>query len=127
MGVSVGGAAMSVEERIAQALREHELGVNQYSGQSTCMCGKWRRGVSAGAYEAHVAAAVRDVLEIWLPPLFASAIHAYADSELTALPGYGDDPTAADTLERLNNEAASIAAYAFTSNKWVATQSGDTR
>jgi hypothetical protein len=64
-----------------------------------------------------MAAAVADDLTKYLPPIFASAIHAYADSELSAM-SYHGDPSGLPVMKKLNREAAQIANYATTSEKW---------
>lgn len=67
--------------------------------------------------ELHVADTVVDDLTKYLPPIFASAIHAYADSQLAALSHHGH-PEAIWELNRLNQHAANIANYATTHEKW---------
>lgn len=64
-----------------------------------------------------VADAVIRELNIWIPPIVASAIHSYADSQLAALSHHGH-PEAIWELNRLNNHAASIANYATTHKRW---------
>lgn len=122
----------TITDRITEVLRAHQFHMNLRSSsqQMYCTC---QEGCSQDGYmltmepdhhAAHVADAVQDVLELWLPPLFASAIHAYAEGEALSLPGCGpdgnEDPSAEEVLQRLNNEAASIAQYALTSTNWKA-------
>ena len=64
-----------------------------------------------------LADAVIRELTIWIPPIFASAIHAWADSELAAISHHGS-PGEYEMLKRLNQEAAQIANYATTHERW---------
>lgn len=65
-----------------------------------------------------LANAVIAELTTYLPPIFASAIHAYADSEIAAMRYHGASKDAFYALEKLNGEAAQIANYATTHEKW---------
>jgi hypothetical protein len=112
----------AIQERIIEVLGAHQSLFDRFTQRTVCICDGWQdtdHGDNGHyTHQSHLAAAIQDVLEIWLPPLFASALHGYADSELSGFPGYGDDPNGTDVLEQLNRDAASIASYALTSNKW---------
>jgi len=57
-------------------------------------------------------------LTVIIPPIVASAIHSYADSELAAMSYHGGSKDAFEAMEKLNTEAANIANYATTHQKW---------
>lgn len=64
-----------------------------------------------------LADAVMELITVHIPPIVASAIHAYADSELMAMKYHGD-PAGLASMEKLNREAAQIANYATTHENW---------
>lgn len=65
-----------------------------------------------------LADAVMEVITVHVPPILASAIHAYADSELAGLNYHGGSKDAFEGMEKLNREAAQIANYATTHERW---------
>ena len=64
-----------------------------------------------------LADAVLEMLTVHIPPIVASAIHGYADSQIVALDYHGDG-SAIEEMRRLNSEAAQIANYATTHERW---------
>ena len=66
--------------------------------------------------------AVLEMLTVHIPPIVASAIHGYADSQIVALDYHGDG-SAIEEMRRLNSEAAQIANYATTHERWNGGQS----
>ena len=66
---------------------------------------------------AFMADAVMEVITVHIPPIVASAIHSYADSEITAM-SYHGDPSDLAAMEKLNKEAAQIANYATKHERW---------
>ncbi|MFM8798691.1 MAG: hypothetical protein ACKODT_07020 [Fluviibacter sp.] len=71
----------------------------------------------AKQWSLDVADAVMEVITVHVPPIVASAIHGYADSQIVALDYHGDG-SAIEEMRRLNNEAAQIANYATTHERW---------
>ena len=71
----------------------------------------------AKQWSLDVADAVMEMLTVNIPPIVASAIHGYADSQIVALDYHGDG-SAIDEMRRLNSEAAQIANYATTHERW---------
>jgi hypothetical protein len=65
-----------------------------------------------------MADAVMELITKHIPPIVASAIHGYADSQIVALDYHGDG-SAIEEMRRLNREAAQIANYATTHEKWT--------
>jgi hypothetical protein len=61
--------------------------------------------------------AVMEMLTLHIPPIVASAIHAYADEQLAALSHHGHAEAICE-MNRLNMHAANIANYATTHEKW---------
>ena len=88
--------------RIADALKE------RYDGRAA----DW-----LDAPWEEVADAVMEVITAHIPPIVASAIHGYADSQIVALDYHGGG-SAIEEMRRLNREAAQIANYATTHEKW---------
>ena len=72
------------------------------------------RGVTDPAI---LADAVMELITVHVPPIFASAIHAYADAELTAM-NYHGNPAGLAAMKKLNREAAQIANYATMHERW---------
>ena len=64
-----------------------------------------------------IADAVMEMLTVHIPPIVASAIHGYADSQIVALDYHGDG-SAIEEMRRLNQEAAQIANYATKHERW---------
>lgn len=105
-----------LRDKIAATIYCHIL----FRALDQCECGASFDGFcgrALDAYAAHVADAVIRELTIWIPPIFASAIHAWADSELAAISHHGS-PGEYEMLKRLNQEAAQIANYATTHERW---------
>ena len=109
-----------LRDRIAAVLREHvEDQLTNYDAErNECGCGN--QGLSG--YKDHVADAVLEMLTVHIPPIVASAIHGYADSQIVALDYHGDG-SAIEEMRRLNSEAAQIANYATTHERWNGGQS----
>ena len=72
------------------------------------------RGVTDPAI---LADAVMELITVHVPPILASAIHAYAESELAAMKYHGD-PSGLAAMRKLNQEAAQIANYATKHERW---------
>ena len=95
-----------------------------YAGGIECSCGEDFQpehggiDVAEAMWADHVAGAVMEMLTIHVPPIVASAIHAYADSELIALRFHKDGTTAVEQVEDLHRNAAQIANYATTHKNW---------
>jgi len=90
----------NLRDRIAEVIEE-------------TICGHWEEG-----YGLTVADAVMRIVNLHIPPILASAIHAYADEELVALRFQGGG-TAVEQVEDLHRNAAQIAQYATTHAKWA--------
>lgn len=111
----------TLRTRIAAVQREHRL-VTRMIGrkaEKSCLCG-WRSpewDCTFTDHPEHVADAVIRELTIWIPPIFASAIHSWADSELAHISHHGTEGEY-EMLKRLNQEAAQIANYATTHERW---------
>jgi hypothetical protein len=75
-------------------------------------------GLIARRGHGHIADAIMEIITVHIPPIVASSIHAYADAELAALNYHGGGYTAAEQLEDLQNNAAGIANYATTNQRW---------
>lgn len=119
-----------IQAQITNVLSEHQTNINAKADNpetwsAGCMCGWVASYLNVDRPDAemnharHVSACIVDAMERWLPPLFASAIHGYADSELCGYSYHGDG-SAIYALEKLNKEATQVAAYALTSTKWKA-------
>jgi hypothetical protein len=72
---------------------------------------------TAKAIYLEQADAVMEVITAHVPPIVASAIQGYAQSELVAM-SYHGDPAGLASMKRLNREAAGIAQYATTHEDW---------
>ena len=108
--------------RIAAAVYQHTL----FRALDQCECGAAFDGFcgrSLDAWADHVADAVMEMLTRHIPPIVASAIHSYADSELAAITHHGS-PEEYEMLKRLNDNAAGIAHYATTHVKWNGAKNG---
>ena len=66
---------------------------------------------------AVMADAVMHIVNLHIPAILASAIHAYADEELVALRFHGGG-TAVEQVEDLHRNAAQIVQHAITHAKW---------
>lgn len=62
-------------------------------------------------------AVIRELTDA-IPPVVASAIQGWAQSELAAMSYHGGSKDAFDLMERLNREAMQIAQYATTHEDW---------
>ncbi len=69
------------------------------------------------ADRSDMADAVMEVITVHIPPIVASAIHSYADSEIMAM-SYHGEPSDLAAMEKLNKEAAQIANYATKHERW---------
>ena len=68
-------------------------------------------------YEDMADAAIRELTDA-IPPIVATAIQGYAQSELAAMSYHGGSRDAFDVMEKMNREALQIANYATTHEKW---------
>lgn len=62
-------------------------------------------------------AVIRELTDA-IPPIVATAIQGYAQSELAAMSYHGGSKDVFEAMEKLNQEAAQIANYATTHERW---------
>ena len=99
---NLGGGATTLRDRIAEALLEEDQ----------------RRVCKLTTHDIRfMTDAVMRIVNLHIPPLVTSAIHAYADEELMALRFHGGG-TAVEQVEDLHRNATQIASYATRHEKW---------
>lgn len=64
-------------------------------------------------------AVIRELTE-YIPPIFATAIQGFAQSELAAMSYHGASKDAFEVMEKMNREALQIAQYATKHEDWNA-------
>ena len=65
-------------------------------------------------------AVIRELTES-IPPIVATAIQGFAQSELAAMSYHGGSKDAFEVMEKMNREALQIAKYATTHKDWKGT------
>jgi len=107
--------------KIERFIEDHTL----INGADECTCGVMWEIVDgftstdgSTCHDNHLAAAIADFLSRYLPPIVASAIHSYAQSEIVAIDYHGGQAGEREAMEKLHREAAQIANYATTHEKW---------
>lgn len=101
----------NLRDRIAAVLTAHPD-----KSDGTC-CGR-QDFATQDEWAAHVADAVIRELTHAIPPIVATAIQGYAQSELAAMSYHGGSKDAFDLMEKMNREALQIALYATTHKDW---------
>ena len=106
--------------RIAAIHQAHRWGVFRCGdgyARTCCRC-QWRELSDGPTHAEHVAdAVIRELTEV-IPPIVATAIQSYAQSELAAMSYHGGSRDAFEAMEKMNGEAAQIARYATTHEDW---------
>lgn len=97
----------NLRDRIAAALKaeDESLYICPFDGEPTM-----------ASYDRLADAVIRELTEA-IPPIVASAIQGYAQSELVAISHHGE-ASEYEAMKRLDREAMRIARYATTHEDW---------
>lgn len=92
--------------RIAAVMEAHDV-------NSDCGC----PGPITNWFDHMADAVIRELTES-IPPIVATAIQGFAQSELAAMSYHGASKDAFEVMEKMNREALQIAKYATTHEDW---------